>query len=108
MSRRFWLWVVIIGMVLVCSTCAALTAREQLTARAEIEQMHADGHLSDEGRAILIKALDNAGGFDWSTFSIVGLNVLFTLVGAPAVVRLQRGPATQRVGLPANMIRTGE
>lgn len=82
-----------------------LTPQQKESVRQTVEDEYREGNLTRAQRDAAIDALDNDEPFDWETLGIVGANILLGLVGGPLIVRKMRGPATQRVGLPASKVR---
>lgn len=99
--------VALAACIAVLPGCALLTPQQKSGVRQTVESEYAAGNISKAQRDAAIEALDNDKPFDWATLGVVGMNLALSLLGAPALVRLQRGPATQRQGLPASKVKPG-
>lgn len=90
---------------LILPSCGVLTPQQRSNVRTTVEQEYIAGNITQAQRDAAIEALDNDKPFDWTTLGVIGTNILLSLVGAPMIVRLQRGQPTQVVGLPASKVR---
>ena len=96
----------LVVMFLFCSMSltSCLTPEQKQTAIAAIEEEYKAGMMTKAEYDLAIEKLE-ASSIDWNMLGLTGFNVLLALLGAPAVVRMQRGPATQKVGLPASKVK---
>lgn len=89
----------------VLPACGVLTPQQKASVRTTIESGYSDGTITRPQRDAAIEALDKDKPFDWSALGLIGVNIALALVGGPFVVRMQRGPPTQVVGLPESKIQ---
>lgn len=90
----------LIAACLMVTACATLTPEQRAQAHAVIDQEYAARNLTAAQRDAAHEAVDSGAGFDWEGLGLAGLSVLLALVGAPAIVRIQRGPATPKATAP--------
>lgn len=95
------------ALIAFAPACSVLTPKARDAAIATIQEEFAGGHLTRAQYDAAMEALMDSKPFDWETLGIVGVNIVLALVGAPAIVRLQRGKPTQLAGLPASKIQQG-
>ena len=85
--------------------CSALSPQQRSGAAQTIEIEYQAGNITKAQHDAAIEALANDQPFDWSILGIVGANIALALIGGPMIVRVQRGQPTQKVGLPASLVR---
>lgn len=90
---------------LLFTACSILTPEQKASVRTSLGDEYTAGNITRAQYDAAIEALDKDEPYDWSALGIVGANVLLTLLGAPLVVRAQRGPPTQKVGLAASKVK---
>lgn len=82
-------------LIVVTPGCGILTPQQKSNLRVTLDQELAAGDITKAQHDAAVEALDKDKPFDWATLGVVGLNIAMALIGAPAIVRLQRGvPAT--------------
>lgn len=92
-------------LCLAFTACAMLTPEQKASIRTTVQSEYELGNITQAQRDATIEALDNDKPIDWTTLGLVGMNILLGLVGGPMVVRMNRGPATQKVGLPQSKVK---
>lgn len=102
-----WLMVVLLSLLVVLApACAMFTPQQSNRVIATLDDELAQGHITQAQHDVAVDAVrKGATGFDWATLGLVGVNIALALVGAPAVVRLQRGPPTQIVGISESLVK---
>lgn len=101
---KHFLVYVLACLLAVAPACSVLTPQQRAAAKEQIESEYLSGNITQAQRDAAIEALDNDAPVDWETLGIVGVNLIMALVGGPLIVRRIRGPATQKVGLPASKV----
>lgn len=91
-------------LCLFACACSVLTPEQKANVRTTVQSEYEAGNITQAQRDAAIEALDSDEPFDWSILGLVGANLALALLGAPLAVRVHRGPATQRVGLPASKV----
>lgn len=96
---------VLSALIIVLPGCSMLTPQQRDNVKAQLQDDYAAGNITLAQRDAAIQALDSDKPFDWATLGVVGANIALALVGGPMIVRLQRGQPTQKVGLPASLVK---
>lgn len=96
--------IVLLFACLVLVACGVLSPQQKAGIRATLNNELVSGNITNAQYDAAIEAMDNDKPIDWETLGFVGANILLALIGGPAIVRLQRGLPTQKVGLPADKI----
>lgn len=92
-------------ILLITPSCAAWSPARQASAIQTIEREYDAGVITATQRDALIEAVKQySTGLDWQQILALGLSTLLGALGGGGLVRVQRGPATQKVGLPSDMI----
>lgn len=91
-------------LVAVLPACGALSPTQKTAVMQVLNQELQAGHITQEQYAAAWQALSNDGKVDWEIWGVAALNIAMALIGAPAIVRWQRGAPTQLVGLPESKI----
>lgn len=90
--------------IAMCAGCSIFTPQERNAIRATIQQEYEAGNLTAAQRDIAMEALEKDEPFDWEGLGFAAINVALAAMGAAGVVRIQRGPPTQKVGLPTSKV----
>ena len=85
--------------------CGILNPQQRESTRAVLDDAYATGQITQAQYDAATEALAKDEPFDWASLGLIGANIALALLGAPMVVRYQRGPATQKVGLPESKIK---
>ena len=88
-------------------SCQMFTAQERGALRESVVEAYEDGNITLAQRDAALEAIDRDEPVDWEGLGMFGLNAALALLGAPLIVRAQRGSPTQKVGLPASKVRAG-
>lgn len=89
-------------MLASCGSMFNSNEREQL--RQVTQDAYESGAITAAQRDAALEAIDRDEPVDWEGLGIFGLNAALALLGAPMVVRWQRGRPTQKVGLPESKV----
>ena len=95
------------ALVFLCASCSMLTQQERGALRGSVVEAYEDGNITLAQRDAALEAIDRDEPVDWEGLGMFGLNAALALLGAPLIVRAQRGSPTQKVGLPASKVRAG-
>lgn len=93
------------AVLALCASCSMLTAPERNALRNAVVEAYEQGDISLAQRDAALEAIDRDEPVDWEGLGMFGLNAALALLGAPMVVRWQRGQPTQKVGLPASKVQ---
>jgi hypothetical protein len=91
-------------LIAVLPACGVLTAEQKASVRQTVQSEYEAGTITAAQRDAALEALASDQPFDWTTLGVIGANIALALIGGPAIVRLQRGRPTQKVGLPASKV----
>lgn len=92
----------------ICAGCSLFTPEQRSQMRTVIEQEYEAGHITEAQRDAAVEAIDRDEPFDWEGLGFAALNAAFAALLGVGVVRVQRGPPTQKVGLPSAKVRATE
>ena len=102
--RRFAIYV-LCALIAVLPGCGILTPEQKASVRQTVQSEYEAGNMTAAQRDAALEALESDQAFDWTTLGVIGANIALALIGGPAIVRLQRGQPTQKVGLPAAKVK---
>ena len=88
-----------------CAGCTMFTAQERSALRDSVVEAYEQGNITLAQRDAALEAIDRDEPVDWEGLGMFGLYAALALLGAPMVVRWQRGQPTQKVGLPASKVQ---
>lgn len=91
-------------LVAVAPACGTLSQPQKVAVMQVLDQELKAGHITQEQYAAAFQALANDGKVDWELWGVAAVNIALALIGAPAIVRWQRGVPTQLAGLPASKV----
>lgn len=96
------MWAAIAALCLLFVSCGILNPQQQASSLAVIEDMYRQGAISIEQYESLKQLVLNSQGTGdmWQD----ALRFAYTVGGSLLGIRLVRGPATQKVGLPESKI----
>ena len=95
---------ILCAMLALCASCSMFSPQERNAIRATIQQEYEAGNITAAQRDVAIEAIDRDEPVDWEGLGIGAINIALAALGAAGVVRIQRGPPTQRVGLPQTKV----
>lgn len=97
-------------MVCLClalmASCSLLAPQERSALRNSVVDAYEHGNITPAQSDAALEAIDRDEPVDWEGLGMFGLNAALALLGAPMIVRAQRGRPTQKVGLPASKVHT--
>lgn len=100
--RSWFSWSAIVAIALLTASCGLLDPQQQRTALQAVESMLSMGTITPEQAEGLRQAILGSGqAAFWQQAALVVGSVVASIAG----VRLQRGAPTQKVGLPASMVK---
>lgn len=95
-------WAMLAVFCFALTACGLLDPQQQATALQVVEQMRAGGTITPEQAEALRQTILGGGqAHFWEQAAMLVLATGASLLG----VRLQRGAPTQRVGLPATLVK---
>ena len=93
-------------MLVFMPACTTLSPQQKAAVQQSLDAEHAAGTITDSQHQAASEALAKDQPFDWESLGFVAANIALALIGGPMIVRMQRGQPTQKVGLPATMVKT--
>lgn len=100
---RSWLyWSAIVAIALLTASCGLLDPQQQQTALQVVDQMLVQGTITQEQAEALRQTILQGGQIHWweqAATAILGAGMAY--LG----VRVNRGAPTQKVGLPASLVK---
>ena len=100
---RSWLsWSALVAIALLTASCGLLDPQQQQTALQVVDQMLTNGVVTPEQAEALRQAILSGGQMHfWEQAATAVIGAGMAYLG----VRIQRGAPTQKVGLPATLVK---